>query len=180
LTGWSSTTSTRRHAGRRRTARPVRWRPRPSPAVSAVAAERREDLDGEGRALPFHALDQDLAAHQLDQAAGDVEAQPRAAERAGGRGVGLGEGPEQLGQRGLAHADAGVGHLQADALTAGNQVGSAGQDHLDLAAIGELQGVGHQVGQALAQAHRVEQQHRPGGMPSTRNVSSMPLSRAVG
>ena len=120
-----------------------------------------DHLDGEDRTQAFLALDTDLAAHHLDQTTGDVEPQSRTAEIAGGRGVGLGEGAEQLGHRGLVHADPGVGHPQPHPHPAIG-LGIAGQSDLDLAVGGELQGVGNQVRQALAHPHAVEQERARG------------------
>ena len=67
----------------------------------------------EGRPPALDALDADLAAHQLDEALGDGQSQPRAAEPARGRGVHLLEGAEQEPDLVLGNADARVPHLEA-------------------------------------------------------------------
>ena len=54
----------------------------------------------------------DPAAHHLSQLLGDRQAQARAAELAGGRGVALVETLEDPRLHGLGDADAGVGDLQ--------------------------------------------------------------------
>ena len=59
---------------------------------------------------PVRALDGDVPAHHLGEAAADDEAEAGAAVLAGGGGVGLGEGLEELAELLRRHADAGVGH----------------------------------------------------------------------
>ena len=55
----------------------------------------------------------------LAEVLADGQAQPGAAVLAGGRGVGLGEGLEQLAELLRGHADAGVGHAEGEARLAG-------------------------------------------------------------
>ena len=95
----------------------------------------------------FHAH---CPAHQLGQLAADRQAKARAAELAGGGGVGLFELLEQLVQSLGRNADAGVRDGQGQPRLAG-----ADRD-LDLAGLGELQRVGDQV---------VEDLPHPGGVP---------------
>src|SRR3989442_3923507 len=61
------------------------------------------------------ALDTDAAAHQLGEFAADGEPEPAAAEAAGGRLVRLGEGLEDLADRGRVHADSRVAHRDLEA-----------------------------------------------------------------
>ena len=65
--------------------------------------------------LPTSLVDAQPAAHRLDQPPADGQAQPGAAEPAGGRLVGLAEGLEQAGDLVLGDADAGVAHRDAQA-----------------------------------------------------------------
>ena len=106
-----------------------------------------------------------LALVQQHQAAGDAQAQARAAELPRGGGVGLRKllenGVELVG----GDADAGVAHGQPHAPVAGrghpgrarlggrHPAGAGGHVHAALG--GELEGVAHQIYQYLAQAHRV-------------------------
>ena len=79
----------------------------------------QRQFDGEGGAFAFDAGGGDGAAHQLGELAADRQAQARAAEPAGRRGVGLGELVEEVGQLVRGDADAGVVHRQAQALRRG-------------------------------------------------------------
>ena len=69
----------------------LRHRPPPSPG----ARRRRRHPEAEGAAEPRHALDRDLAAHQLDQLPRDGEAEAGAAALAGDGAVDLGEALEE-------------------------------------------------------------------------------------
>ncbi len=60
-------------------------------------------------------VDREVAAHQAAELAADGQAEAGAAEPAGGRGIGLREGLEELAELFGRHADAGV----ADAETQG-------------------------------------------------------------
>src|SRR5262249_57530884 len=70
----------------------------------------------EGRADPGLALERDAAAHALDDALGDAQAEPRAAIVAGDAFVGLLEFAEDLFARFGRDADAGVANQEADLL----------------------------------------------------------------
>ena len=112
------------------------------------------DGEPEGRAGAGPALEGDVAVHQARQLLADRQAQARAAELAGRRGVGLGEDLEQLRLLLLADPETGVRHRE---LQRRDLQGLAQRADLDphLAFLGELQAVGNQVGQDLAQAGRV-------------------------
>src|SRR3954447_4114525 len=111
------------------------------------------DEDGEGRAAAVVALDGDIAAHHAAEAPADGEAEPGAAELAGGGGVGLGEGLEELAHLLGGHADAGVGDADAEPVAAVLRFAADGEAHLTAA--GELAGVAEEVEQALAELGHV-------------------------
>ena len=131
-------------------------------------ADRAQHVAGRGReargeaeraAAAGLALDGDPAAHGADQLAGDGQAEAGAAVPPGGRGVGLGEGVEEP-LLGLARdARAGVGHRHQQLGVAG-ALGQHGHRDPYLAAVGELHGVGPQVGDHLAEPGRVAAQER--------------------
>jgi hypothetical protein len=141
----SSTTSARRVISSAGTFR-LLAEPQPEP--------RRE---AEGTALAGRALQPDLPAHQLDQAARDGQAEAGAAVLARGGHVRLRERLEQPGHLLLAHADAGVAHREAQL-----RLVPGALQHLrlqpDLALRRELDRVVDEVGQDLAEAQRVAQQ----------------------
>ena len=101
----SSTTRTRRPASRSLD--------RAGPTV-VVGGQRQRHREPERAARAGLAVDPDRAAHRGDQLAGDGEPEAGAAELAGGRGVGLGEGVEQPLTVLVVDADAGVGDLEPD------------------------------------------------------------------
>ena len=75
---------------------------------------RQRHVNAEGRAGAGRALDLDAAAHALDDAPGDREAEAGAAELARGAAVGLLEFAEDAGLLLGRDADAGVAHLERD------------------------------------------------------------------
>ena len=95
-------------------------------------------------------------AHQLGEAPADREPEPRAAVPAGGRRVDLAERLEEPAHPVGRDADAGVADVDViDRRVSGARSRlAAGRDH-DLAALGELDGVGQQVEHDLAEAARV-------------------------
>ncbi len=105
--------------------------------------------EAEARSARDVALHGDVAAHRLDDALADGEAEPRAAAAA--RAVDLAEGLEQRGDRIGRDADAGVADLEGDACP-----GAAGRHRReaqrDAAALGELDRVADEVQQHLLQA----------------------------
>src|SRR5262249_51700829 len=108
----------------------------------------------EGRALAKPAFNRDIAAHETRELAGDRKAKTCAAEPARDRGIRLGEGAEQPRQRLLVHANAGVGHRDAHApVAAARRFGA--DAYVDAAMLGELDGVGEEVADALPHANRV-------------------------
>ena len=115
------------------------------------------DIEPEAAALADLALHPQLAAHQLDQALADHQAQAGTTETPGGRGLGLGEAVEDTGQLLGADADAGIAHrhAQGDALGIAPQLAQA--DH-HLALLGELEGIAGQVDQHLLQPQAVTDQ----------------------
>jgi hypothetical protein len=92
----------------------------------------------------------DAPAHQLDELATDREAEAGAAELARDRAVGLLELLEHAPLRLARHADAGVLHFQPQGRPAAGRRGRPDLDG-DIAGLGELDGVGEQVQQHLAQ-----------------------------
>ena len=100
--------------------------------------------------------------HQVDDALADGQAQAGAAVDAGGGCVGLAEGLEQACLQRVVDADAGIDDLEAQLVLRGT-FAQPQHAQLHLAAGGELDCVGQQVAQHLAQAHRVaahRQAHR--------------------
>ena len=92
--------------------------------------------------------------HQVDQALADDQAEAGSAVDTRGRGVCLGERLEQLGRGFGRQADAGIAHGEGYFVVAARFAALADLDG-DTAAFGELDRVADQVGQDLAQAHRI-------------------------
>ncbi|MCY1416081.1 hypothetical protein D9M71_315820 [compost metagenome] len=111
--------------------------------------------DPEFRTDSRRAADADLAAHLFDQALGDHQPEAGSAGLAGEGVVGLGEGLEQVAQVAVGQADAGVLHADAQLGQLVVAVVFEHGAHGDGAFAGELDGVAHQVGQDLLEAHRV-------------------------
>ena len=153
FTGWSSATSTRSEPmpGSAPSATGGRWRHR-RPGRGRQRLQRH--AEAEAAAFAGHALGGDVAAHQPRQAARDLQAQPGAAVAPRARFVALREALEQPVQRGLVHADAGVGDDELEHLAAVVVDGAVQVEH-DHAAVGELDGVVHQVEQDLLDAGAV-------------------------
>jgi hypothetical protein len=121
-------------------------------AVRQLEARR----EVEGAPLSHLADHAELPSHHLHELSGDGQAQSGPSEAAGGGGVGLGEGREDLLALLLGDADAGVHHREAQAhvvLAPGGHLGF--QHHLSL--LRELDGVSHQVHHYLAEAAGVPQ-----------------------
>jgi hypothetical protein len=116
-------------------------------------ARQGRDADEETRALAELARDRDVAAHHPAQLAAHREAEPGAAVLAGDGGVALREVLEQALEPGIADADAGVGHGDAD--PAMLRVALAGDLERDPAALGELAGVTEEIEHRLPQLRRV-------------------------
>ena len=115
----------------------------------------------ERRAGARLALDADLAAHELDEAPADGQAEAGAAVPPRGGGVGLRERLEQHVELLGRDADAGVAHREAQRRR-GLTLLHEPHRHRHLAALGELDGVADQVGEHLAQAPRVAAQEPRG------------------
>src|SRR6185437_14807010 len=109
---------------------------------------RERSVEGEGRALPRRARRPDEAAHALDNAPGNREAQSGATELAGGRIVRLFEVEEDSLLVLALETDAGVAHDKADLAVFLIRLGDEG----DAAGLGELDGVSGKVEQHLTQA----------------------------
>ena len=107
LVGLSSATSTRAGGIGGSAGRAAAGLPRSGGAASRA---RRGNPEAEGAAEARHALDRDLAAHQLDQLARDGEAEAGAAAQPGRRAVDLGEALEEMPLGRFRDADAGVAH----------------------------------------------------------------------
>ena len=108
----------------------------------------------EGAALAGLAVHAHLAAHQLGDAPGDHQAQAGAAVLAGGGGVHLLEGVEQVAELVRGDADAGVADLEAHQQARRGVLQAAGAQH-DAALLGEFHRVAGVVEQGLAQTHGV-------------------------
>ena len=67
---------------------------------------RQDQPQGDDRALARLAVDRDLALHELDESLADVQPEPAATVATRDRGIGLGEGLEQVGDLLSSHADA--------------------------------------------------------------------------
>ena len=108
----------------------------------------RQRHDGaEGRALAWRALDLDAAAHPLDDALGDGEAQAGAAELARGAAIGLLEFVEDARLLSGRNADAGVANLEDDLAC----IRAGLDDDANAAGLGELDGVAGKIEQHLAE-----------------------------
>ncbi len=111
---------------------------------------------GETAALAQLAHQFDAAAHQLDQLRTDGQTEPAAPVTARGGGVGLGERVKNAGLVLAGNAHAAVLHLQSQALRRSRAGGEHARGDRDApAARRELQRVGQQVAQHLAQPPRV-------------------------
>ena len=106
----------------------------------------------EAGADPQLAVDVDRAALEVDEVLDDRQAEAGAAVVAGDRVVGLGEGLEQAGASLLGDADAGVDDLEGD-LSGSDPAGTGPDDHRAL--VGELDRVGGQVEEDLAEPQRI-------------------------
>ena len=122
--------------------------------VGGAAVHQQRHMKTELGALARRAVHLDLAAHHLHQFLADGQAQATAAIAAGGAGVALGEGVEQLRLHLFADADAGVtdGQVQLPLLQG---VAAPVDGQADMAFGGELQGVAEQVHQHLFEPGRV-------------------------
>ena len=105
------------------------------------------------------ALEPETAAHHLDELRRDGETEAGAAVPACRRGVGLDERPEDLPALVLGNADARVAHRAAEQHLVVAPLGHRDLD-ADLARVGELDGVAHQVEQDLTQSSRIADERR--------------------
>ena len=117
--------------------------------------------EAELRPLAGFGVEPQRSAHLADQLLGDRQPEAAAAEAAGGRAVGLGEGAEDAGLLFRGHADAGIRDRETQP---GRRPGvidlDAVDQHGDRAAVGELDGVADQVDQHLAEPVGVAHQPR--------------------
>ncbi len=119
-------------------------------ALAAVGGLKR-DRHFESRTGARLALQRDAAAHALDDAVADAQAQTRSAIAAGDAVVGLLEFAENLLLRFGRDADAGVAHQKADFAGPATRL----DDQRDAAGRGELDGVAGEIEQHLPQPCRV-------------------------
>src|SRR5688572_960002 len=115
----------------------------PAPDSSRLNLQFHRQGDRELRSFAFFALDDDLAAHEIDEFFDDGQSETRAAVLARARHVGLAELIKDVAQRFRVHADAGVGHGKLY-----ETVVAPGGD-LDLALFGKLGGVAQQIDDRL-------------------------------
>ena len=113
----------------------------------------RVDRDAEGAALARLGTHFDVAAQGLGQMLADAKAQSRAAELPRGRAIHLAERLEKFPDLFFVHADARVGHVEAQAQA--TAIGGESDGEADFALVGELDRVAHQIDQHLAQAQGV-------------------------
>ncbi len=133
----------------------AQWSQRGCAARPALLRQHLErQREPEARALPGHAADVDLPAHQFDQALADDQPQAGAAEAARDADVALGKGREQLALLLGRDADARVAHFEAQT---GRLALALRQRHAHhhLALGRELDGVAGQVDQHLLQPQGV-------------------------
>ena len=110
-------------------------------------------MEAEGAALArTGAFGNHAAAHRLGQALADDQPRPRATILARGAAVCLAEALEQPPHRAVGQSDAGVANTEAELVTC-----AACHGQLDLTMLAELQRVGQQIEQDLAQPGRVTQ-----------------------
>ena len=121
---------------------------------------RQGDCDGEATPSSQRAVDGDHAAHRLDQASGDAQAEARPAEPPHRRGVSLMEGPEELPDLVGGHPDPLI--LDLDEEPALPSAGRAVADphHDPTAGLGELDCVADEVHDDLPEPRRVHDPHR--------------------
>ncbi len=105
----------------------------------------------------FQALDGQAAAHHFAQAAADGQAQAGTGTGALAVRVGLDERIEQALQVVGMDADATVAHFQFQHCGRGVAVILQTDSNTDLAMLGELDGIAHQVGQHLFETQGIEQ-----------------------
>src|SRR5690349_7259750 len=106
----------------------------------------------EGRALGHTAFNRDVSAHQARELTRYGEAKAGSPKAPGDRGVSLGEGAEKARQGRLVHADSGIRDRHPH-IPAASAAGLGAETDADAPALGELDGVGQQVADALAHAH---------------------------
>ena len=126
--------------------------------VDLAGRRVEQDTEGEDRAAVGVVAVADGAAHGLHDLPTDGQPEAGAPVDAGGRGVGLGERLEQARDLVRGDADPGVAdrHAQVGAVV---RTGLGGGAHDDLALLGELDGVGDQVGQHLRETRGVAREH---------------------
>lgn len=123
-----------------------------------VVVERRIGADRKGEFQPEEAAGAGLAlainaaAHESDQLAADGQAEAGTAEAAGGRVVHLDEGFEDVRHGFRGNADAGILDGDADERTALAGGAGGGSQNADLAGGRELEGIGGEVDDDLAEA----------------------------
>ena len=121
-------------------------------------SQRQPQLDAEGAAASWLAVELDAAAHQVDQPATDGQPETGAAKAACGGRLGLRKAAEDVGLLLRCDADAGVLNEKLEQGLGGSPFQGA-HTHHHLAGFGELDGVGGQVDQHLLQPQIVAQQH---------------------
>ncbi len=124
------------------------------PVGQGIRIKVEIDMEPEGGAPVRLAVEGDIPAHLFHQLLGDNQTQPGAAVAAGDTGIRLAERLEQAGLIALGDTDAGIADLHFD-LHLGVAEGALLHQHIDITALGEFDGVAHQVGDHLLQTQRI-------------------------
>ena len=111
--------------------------------------DRGRQLDREDAAFAGLAVDRDVAAHHLTEAARECEAQTGSAELSRRRRICLREGLKEPDDLLGTESDAGVGHAEHDPLAAVH--GQSFGQNFDHAVVGEFRCIGNKIEQALTQ-----------------------------
>ncbi len=145
-----------------------------------AGSDRQRDAEPEGCAFAFFADDPDRASHQLDQAARNGEAQPRAAEHAVDRAIRLAEPLKQPMLLVLGDAGARIGNGEVQCCRIGRRGGLRCGEHHGTC-LGEFHGIVEKVEQHLPQPRFVaDQLRRKAGRDPRHDRQALRIGAAVG